>query len=199
MSKKKNKKDITGSPMNTDDLILVKCIDPWKRYRDDIINQKLDLEKQIDKTVFAISSGALGISLAFLDKFSPPIEFKYLYFLLGFGWLCLVVTLIIQLFSFVSTAEKIKDSISKAEDIITSDTVTSFEANENGFYESWKAKNRKIDMLDKSSFWSMIIGIVVILLFAFISLFLKEKPAKTISELNNKALINKIFNDVRRK
>jgi len=32
---------------------LQECFDGWKKYRSDLINQKLELEKQIDKTVFA--------------------------------------------------------------------------------------------------------------------------------------------------
>lgn len=38
------------------------CFDGWKKYRYELIAQTLELEKQIDKTVFTISSGGRRIS-----------------------------------------------------------------------------------------------------------------------------------------
>ena len=37
---------------NSNNNELAECFDKWKNYREQLISQKIDLEKQIDKTVF---------------------------------------------------------------------------------------------------------------------------------------------------
>jgi hypothetical protein len=157
------------------------CLDGWKKYRETLIEQKLDLDKQIEKTVFSISSGALGISLAFLDKISPASKYPWVYFFLGLGWAGLVLSLILQSLSFYRTSKKITKSISQVEEIVETESLEDAMKKEDEYYINWKVYNTKINKENNISYYSMIGGIFFILLFAFISLFIKEeKKSETI-------------------
>ena len=161
---------------------LDKCITGWETYRAALVSQKLELEKDIDKTVFTISSGAIGISLAVLDKIAPPAKYSFFYIALGIGWSLLIISLLYQVLSYVGTAKKIKVSISRTDDIISSQTLEEVGPKEDDFRAFWTNQNNIIDRDNKISFGMMLSGIFFVLLFAFFGFIAKED--KTIQEVN---------------
>lgn len=161
------------------------CLEGWKKYREALIEQKLDLDKQIEKILFSVSTGAIGVSIAFLDKISPSDEYSLLYIILGSGWLCLVVSIVLQFISYRQTLQKINSSISKVEEIADTKTFEDALLKEEEYYKDWRNNNRKIDKENRRSYYFMISGISFILIFAFISLFYKQekKPEPIIINL----------------
>lgn len=70
---------------------LNECFDGWKKYRDQLIAQKRDLEKLIDKTIFTVSSGAIGISLVIIDKLFPEGKHFYIFLIIALSWISLII------------------------------------------------------------------------------------------------------------
>lgn len=153
------------------------CITPWQVYRDGLITQKIDLEKEIDKTVFTVSSGAIAISLTIVDKLAPPESFKWFYFVLALGWLTLVISLIMQSLSYYAIAKKIRESILKVEDIINSETTNDLEIYQDKYYDYWKVQNKSIDKMNSWSLGTMIGGVIFVLTFAILSVSFRQVKA----------------------
>lgn len=164
------------------------CLSPWRDYRNGLITQKNDLEKDIDKTVFTVSSGAIAISLTIVDKLAPSNSYKWFYFVLAVGWLTLVISLILQSLSYFATAKKIRESILKVENIINSETTNDLEIYQDKYYDYWKAQNKSIDKMNSWSLGTMIGGVILVLSFAILSVSFKEEKATS----NGNAGINKL-------
>ncbi len=176
-------------------ITLDQCVSPWRTYREDLITQKTNLEKDVDKTVFTISSGAIGISLVVLDKITLPTSFWYLYFILAVAWIFLVISLIFQTFSFIHTAKKIKDSIEKVGEIVSSGTIEGVRQKEDEYYDFWETENSTIDKKNKKSLRCMISGIASLLLFAFVGLMVREpKQIQPINIILSDSLTSKFNN-----
>ena len=167
---------------NSNNNELAECFDKWKNYREQLISQKIDLEKQIDKTVFSISSGAIGISLIVIDKLYPSRNNYYIFSLIGLAWISLIISLIYQCYSFLKTSKSIKNSITKVEEIVQSETIEEAIKKEEKYYHDWQEKNKQIDKVNRNAFRSMIVGIILLLLFSFLCLFSKvQKPNNQIN------------------
>lgn len=161
--------DLNNRSNNSNELD--ECFDKWKNYREQLISQKRDLEKQIDKTVFSISSGAIGISLIVIDKLFPAGNNYYILPFIGLAWISLIISLIYQCYSFLKTSKSIKNSITKVEEIVQSETLEQAIEKEEEYYSDWQGKNMKIDKYNKNAFRFMIFGIIFLLLFSSLCLF----------------------------
>jgi hypothetical protein len=187
------KKIITGkSTVDERQEELETCLQGWKKYREILIEQKLDLDKQIEKILFSISTGGIGISVAFLDKISPDNAHSELYIFLGLGWGCLVISTVLQFISYRKTLKKINNSILKVEEITEAKTLPEVLLKESKYYKDWSSDNKKIDTENRRSYYFMISGVSLILAFAFISLFFK-------GEKNSEPIIINLYDSTQKK
>lgn len=176
---------------------LRKCVEPWKTYRETLGTQKIDIEKQVDQTVFTISSGTIGLSLAILDKISPSPQFNWLFWILGLGWLLLSTSLILQAVSMWKAAKKISTTIENVEELVQATSPNEFYSKQEVFYDTFQNANNTIDRINFASLLCMLLGILATLVFAFSSVLVREskddevkKYELTIKDsLNNKIII----------
>ncbi|AGA76669.1 hypothetical protein [Echinicola vietnamensis] len=70
----------------------------WKEYRLYILEQKSKSEDDFEKYITFISSGALGLTVTFIDKISPLKESVYVWTII-LGWGLFALTLFLNLFS----------------------------------------------------------------------------------------------------
>ena len=68
----------------------------WEDYRKSLYIQKSESDDLFEKAITFISSGALGLTLAFHDKI-VPVENSVAVLLIAIGWFLLVATLFINL------------------------------------------------------------------------------------------------------
>lgn len=103
-----------------------------QEYRDEYRAQLLDYAKEsqmsYDKTLIALSGGALGVSFAFVEQFTSkgPVQ---LHFLLVASWICWVVSLSLILFSFYTSNRAMLRAIHRL------DSDPSLSANPGGFFD----------------------------------------------------------------
>lgn len=162
---------------------------PWIKYRDDLVTQKTEIERTADKTVFAISTGAIGVSLAIIDKLIPPDNYRYVYFILAFSWLFLVISIIMQATSFIKIAKKIGSNISKIDTVLNAKSTEELSKADEEYRENWAKDNKDITNYGVWAIRLMVLGISLLVIFSFLSLYLRRD--KTVEPCTHQTCINK--------
>ncbi len=74
----------------------------YLKERDSLIAMEVEGAKTYDKAILTFTSGAFGVSIAFLEKVVPK-PFPNTLLWLGLSWLCFAASLIIIILSFLSS------------------------------------------------------------------------------------------------
>lgn len=137
----------------------------WIEYRNAVSDNKSKSQDDFEKYINLLASGGIVLSLTFLEKIITVDKtiFKAFYII---GLILLVVTLLSNLYSHYKS-------------IIDSD-LTIQEIDEKKYdvvFKNIKKRNTIINRLNRTSIWSLIIGVIFILTFVTINLFnMSNKP-----------------------
>ncbi len=152
----------------------------WEDYRNSVIENKNKSQDDFEKYINILASGGIVLSLTFLEKIVTidKVSFK-LFFLFIIGLLLLIVTLLSNLYSHYKSI-KDSDQIVKEIDSEQFDKI----------FVQIEQRNKIINILNKISIWSLIIGIILILSFVSVNLFYinKKENQNTISKIEKKTI-----------
>lgn len=137
-----------------------KAIQEWREYRLSILEQKAKSDDDFEKYITFISSGALIITLTFVEKISPLNHSTHKWILIA-GWGFLASTLLINLISHYLSSRFNEKTIQNLDEGMVHEKLTS----------KIKERNNVISVLNIISIISLGIGIVSILLFAAINAY----------------------------
>jgi hypothetical protein len=155
MSKKDEKQSKENSTQNG-----------WGEYRNAVIENKNKSQDDFEKYINLLASGGIIISLTFLEKITAVVKIVYIIFYL-LGLFLLVLTLITNLYSHHKSIQD-SDSIIKEID----------EEKYEDIFKNIEKRNKPINLLNKTSIWSLIIGTILILTFVSINLFAMNENQK---------------------
>lgn len=131
----------------------------WLNYRNQVYENKSKSQDHFEKYINLLASGAIILSLAFLEKIITvdKTTLKPIYLI---SLLSLVITLLSNLYSHYKSTRNCDITIKEIDD----------EAY-NEISENIVKRNKSIDFLNAVSIGSLILGIVLILIFVSFNLF----------------------------
>lgn len=132
----------------------------WIEYRQSILDQKAKSDDDFEKYITFISSGALIITLTFIDKISP-LETSVLKWILITGWFFLASTLLINLVSHYLSSRFNEKTVQNLDEQLPFENLLC----------NIKRRNHIISTLNIISIISLGIGIISILIFATINAY----------------------------
>jgi len=136
-------------------------IEEWKNFRKEILENKSKSDDDFEKYITFISSGALGLTLVFIEKI-VPLKNAIVIWLLALGWFTLAFTLILNLYSHYLSSKYSAQSI---DDIYNEIKYDKLEKNIN-------KRNKRIEHLNRLSIVLLLIGILCILTFSTINIYI---------------------------
>ncbi|QYH39447.1 hypothetical protein GYM62_11880 [Algoriphagus sp. NBT04N3] len=137
-----------------------KAIQEWREYRLSILEQKAKSDDDFEKYITFISSGALIITLTFVEKISPLDQSTNKWILIA-GWGFLASTLLINLLSHYLSSRFNEMTIQNLDEGMVYEKLTC----------KIKERNKVISVLNIISIISLGIGIASILVFAAINAY----------------------------
>jgi len=132
----------------------------WKEYRLSILEQKSKSDDDFEKYITLIASGALGLTLTFIDKISPLKE-SVAVWVIAIGWILLALTLFINLVSHFLSSKFNEKTIQDIDDKINYDILI----------ERIDNRNKIISNLNLISIILLGLGIIKILIFTIINAY----------------------------
>lgn len=147
--------------------------------RDEYLDNRratLDVAKHnivvFDKAILTLSSGALAVSLAFIDKIGGIANSNYVW-VLGIAWLCYLISILANLQSHRTGWKDAYGEIAR-QDRRYKDT---------GNFDLTPSKQRnKIESLNDAAFWFFALGTILLCTFALINLGILKDDQETKSE-----------------
>lgn len=136
-------------------------IEEWKNFRKEILENKSKSDDDFEKYITFISSGALGLTLVFIEKI-VPLKNAIFIWLLALGWFTLAFTLILNLYSHYLSSKYSAQSI---DDIYNEIEYEKLEKNIN-------TRNKTIEFLNILSIILLLIGILCILIFSTVNIYI---------------------------
>ena len=131
----------------------------WLEYRKSLLEQKSKSDDDFEKYITFIASGALGLTLTFLDKITP-IDYAVYIWLVATGWVLLAVTLLTNLFSHFLSSKYTTKSIDEIDDAIDYDSLR----------KNLDRRNKIINNLNGWSIFLLIAGVMFILIYVILNL-----------------------------
>ena len=138
----------------------------WEEYRNAVTENKNKSQDDFEKYINLLASGGIIISLTFLEKITAVVKIEYIIFYLV-GLVLLVFTLITNLYSHHKSIED-SDLIIKEID----------EEKYEDIFKNIERRNKPINLLNKTSIWSLIAGTILILTFVSINLVAMNENQK---------------------
>ncbi|AWW30142.1 hypothetical protein DN752_08420 [Echinicola strongylocentroti] len=132
----------------------------WKEYRLSILEQKSKSEDDFEKYITYISSGALGLTVTFIDKISPLKESVYVWIII-LGWGLFALTLFLNLFSHYLSSRYNEKTINEID----------MDIDYSMLLENIDKRNEKISCLNISSIISLGTGILFVLIFSSLNAY----------------------------
>ncbi|GAA3555895.1 hypothetical protein [Snuella lapsa] len=137
-----------------------KEIEEWKEYRLSVLEQKSKSDDDFEKYITFIASGALGLTITFIDKISP-LEESIVIWVIALGWVLLAFTLFINLLSHFLSSKYNEQTIQDIDDEIEYDNLINRIDN----------RNRIISQLNLSSIILLGLGIISILIYTIVNAY----------------------------
>lgn len=132
----------------------------WKEYRLSILEQKSKSEDDFEKYITFISSGALGLTVTFIDKISPLKESVYVWTII-LGWGLFALTLFLNLFSHYLSSRYNEKTINEID----------MDIDYSILLDNIDKRNDKISCLNISSIISLGTGILFVLIFSSLNAY----------------------------
>ncbi|SDT00079.1 hypothetical protein SAMN05192545_2539 [Maribacter dokdonensis] len=137
-----------------------KEIEEWKEYRLSVLEQKSRSDDDFEKYITFIASGALGLTITFIDNISPLKESIGIW-VIALGWVLLALTLFINLLSHYLSSKYNEKTIQDIDDEIKYEIVLN----------NIEDRNRIISQLNLLSIIFLGLGIVSILTYTIINAY----------------------------
>lgn len=137
-----------------------KEIEEWKEYRLSVLEQKSKSDDDFEKYITFIASGALGLTITFIDKISPLKE-SIVIWVIALGWVLLAFTLFINLLSHFLSSKYNEQTIQDIDDEIEYDNLIDRIDN----------RNRIISRFNLSSIILLGLGIISILIYTIVNAY----------------------------
>lgn len=129
-----------------------------QEYIERLIESKRYSTTQFDKNVLLLASGALVISVGFLDK-TIPLDIAIVLWILFVGWILLVLTILSSLLSHFLSMKAVNKMIGAIQDETDED-----------LNDLHKRLNKPVSTLNWISIILLILGILAIVVFTIINL-----------------------------
>lgn len=140
----------------------------WKEFRKSVYENKLKSEDDFEKYITFISSGALGLSMVFIEKI-VPIGVSKFNFIIIIGWILLAISLFANLLSHFFSR---KYSEATIEDL---DKELEYEV----ICVKINRRNKFLEVFNITTISTLFIGIVLIIIFVSFNLNMmsENKPS----------------------
>jgi len=166
----------------------------YSAQRDKLDAASIEAAGRYDKAVLLISTGALALSVTFIEKVATDPQ-KWTLFLLVPGWLLLLLSIIWQLLALSSSHNATREQIC----ILDQQYTKYFQADDpaNLVKEGWTETdpvNKYVDKTNKYNLWSqwaLIIGIICVLAFSSVNICLKKEAIQS-SSAQQKVIQHKV-------
>ncbi|MEH6659683.1 hypothetical protein [Leeuwenhoekiella marinoflava] len=132
----------------------------WKEYRLSILEQKSKSDDDFEKYITFIASGALGLTITFIEKISP-LETAVVIWVIALGWFLLALTLFLNLLSHFLSSKYNEQTVEEIDE----------EIEYNRLIERIDCRNMIISRLNLASIILLGLGIVSILIFTTINAY----------------------------
>lgn len=149
----------------------------WEDYRSSIYDQQTKSHDSFEKAMTFITSGALALTLTFHDKI-VPVENATAVLLIAIGWVLLAITLFVNLISHYLSSKSLNKSADEIDQVIT------YQLTFDDFNRNLDSRNRNIDRLNKSTIWTLGIGLIAIIMYVIINIY-NGKKEQSESELES--------------
>ena len=154
----------------------------WRKYRGAFQEIVKESEGEFEKRLLYITSGAIALSFTFISGVITLGESVWKSLLFA-GWALLIISLIINLLSHLSSAKKASKSISDIDDELKKHLE---EKRDTAIRENIRSRNRNTRFINRVTLWFTAIGITLILLFATINISQdKSADKEAVNKINN--------------
>jgi len=137
-----------------------KEIEEWKEYRLSILEQKSKSDDDFEKYITFIASGALGLTITFIDNVNPLKE-SIAIWVIALGWVLLAFTLFINLLSHFLSSKYNEKTVQDIDDEIEYEKLTN----------RIDSRNKIISRLNLISIILLGLGIISILIYTIINAY----------------------------
>lgn len=132
----------------------------WKEYRLSVLEEKRKSDDDFEKYITFIASGALGLTITFIDKISPLKE-SIVVWVIALGWVLLAFTLFINLLSHFLSSKYNEQTIQDIDDETEYDVLIN----------RIDSRNKTISCLNLSSIILLGLGIISILIYTIVNAY----------------------------
>lgn len=138
----------------------------WKEFRKSVYENKIKSEDDYEKYITLISSGALGLSITFIEKI-VPLNSAINKWVLIFGWVLLTVTLFAGLLSHFFSRKYSEKTIEEIDNDENIDLIIS----------NINKRNKYLEYFNFSTISTLVLGIISIVTFISINiLIISDNP-----------------------
>lgn len=142
----------------------IETIDPaieegWNEYRNAVTENKNKSQDDFEKYINLLATGGIVLSLTFLEKIATMVKIECM-ILYVIGLILLLFTLLSNLYSHYKSMRDSDLIILEIDDKKYAD-----------IFKNIDKRNKPINLLNKASIWSLIIGTLLIITFVSINLF----------------------------
>lgn len=144
-------------------------VSPYNQFlvvRGDYTNRERVASENAEKSLIAGAAGALALSVTFIEKLAPNPSGPSLS-VLGVGWLLLLVSLAGSLLSFVLRSHAYRLARESLDAAVLSGQLDLSNVDMSAVSRS----NRSLDRLNHVRLWSLLLGVVLLVVFAFYNLY----------------------------
>ena len=141
-----------------------KQIKAWDNYRLSLLLEKSKSDDHFEKYITVIASGALGLTITFIDKISP-LEHAICIWIISIGWFLLTATLFINLLSHYIASKNNTKAVQDIDDEKEYDDIVS----------GINSRNKKMNRLNLASIYTLAIGLLCILIYTSINAYNGKK------------------------
>ena len=141
-----------------------KQIKAWDDYRLSLLLEKSKSDDHFEKYITIIASGALGLTITFIDKISP-LENAICIWIISIGWFLLTTTLFINLLSHYIASKNNTKAVQGIDDEKEYDEIVS----------GINSRNKKMNRLNLASIYTLAIGLFCILIYTSINAYNGKK------------------------
>jgi hypothetical protein len=146
----------------------------FNSFRDELLKRELSNSENDDKAILTLSSAALGISISAI-KFVIPFDKAECIWLVKFGWVMLLISIITSLSAFLMSNNAIKIQLRNAEDYYL-----------NGIAEAFNKQNISSFI---NSILNKITGITFVVAISAIVMFVVINIDPEINEMSKKSKV----------
>lgn len=136
-------------------------IEEWKEFRKSVFENKIKSEDDYEKYITLISSGALGLSITFIEKIVPLSNAIEKWILIA-GWILLTITLFVSLLSHFYSRRYSETTIEDIDNDLSYDLIA----------VNIKRRNKHLELFNFSTISTLFLGIISIIIFVSINIYI---------------------------